>query len=587
MKTYIKLFTLACAFLLLNACNQDYIDSISKVDPGTDESDPVVTVNFPPEGYELQTNDAVASIKIDFKVVDDIEISSISVMMDGSEIVSYNEFKDYRVAMKKYTYDNVTTGQHVLSITATDIDGKSTTKDVNFAKAPPYVPLYEGEVFYMPFNNEFREMNSLSLATAVGSPGFTDGIQGGTAYAGAADAYLTFPSSILQGATAISASFWIKIDDAMDRAGILVLAPPADNNNDRSKGFRFFREASNGGATQRYKLNVGTGSSDSWFDGGAEADVTPNTGEWVHMAFSISETEASVYINGEVVKQGAFDGIDITDCDQISIMSGAPNWTGWDHLSDGSAMDELRIFNKALSQDEIRTLMLKEQASFYMDFNGDFKESLTGTAATVQGSPTFVYGAGVVGDAYMGAANSYLTFSTADVDVQADEFSTSFWLNINNVPDRAGILTMGPEDTENAEYPTKQNNRKSGFRFFREASNAGATQRFKLNVGNGTADTWIDGGEAADVDPTTGNWVHFAFAVSSDKATVYIDGAEVKQGDFDGIDWTGCDLLSIMSGAPRFSAWGHLSDESRMDELYLFKKALTAEEVTLLMNDGM
>ena len=60
-------------------------------------------------------------------------------------------------------------------------------------------------------------MNSLDLATAVGSPGFGDGIQGGTAYAGAADSYLTFPASILQGATEVSASFWLKIDDAMDR----------------------------------------------------------------------------------------------------------------------------------------------------------------------------------------------------------------------------------------------------------------------------------------------------------------------------------------------------------------------------------
>jgi len=204
----------------------------------------------------------------------------------------------------------------------------------------------------------------------------------------------------------------------------------------------------------------------------------------------------------------------------------------------------------------------------------------------VVGSPTFAYGTGVSGDAYVGAANSYLTFSTVDVDVQADEFSAGFWIDINNVPDRAGILTMGPEDTGNAEYPTKQNNRKNGFRFFREASNAGATQRFKLNIGNGTADAWIDGGAAADVDPATSNWVHLAFAIGATEARVYINGVEVKQGTFDGIDWTGCDLLSIMSGVPRFSEWGHLSDHSMMDELYLFKNALTTEEVIVLMNDG-
>ncbi|WP_319591261.1 LamG domain-containing protein [uncultured Draconibacterium sp.] len=580
MKTYNKLFILALILFAFNACDQNYIDGISAVDPGADETAPQVTINFPPEGYEIQTNAAIASVDIDFEVRDDIEIGSISVNIDGVEIASYSEFMDYRVAMRTYTYDNVTTGSHVLSVTATDLDGKSTTATVNFAKSPPYVPQYEGEVFYMPFNNEFREMNSLQLATSVGSPGFADGIQGGTAYSGAADSYLTFPTTILQGATEVSASFWLKVDASMDRAGILVVSPPADNDNDRTKGFRFFRENASG--MQRFKLNAGNGTADSWFDGGAAADVEPNTGEWTHFAFSISETSAEVYINGELVKEGEFSGIDWTDCDVISIMSGAPNWTGWSHFSDGSLMDELRIFNTALTQDEIHTIMLKEQASFYMDFNGDFKEAISSADATVVGNPALNYGSGVDGDAYEGAADSYLTFSTSDVDIQGEEFSASFWLNINATPDRAGILVMGPEDSAN---PDAQNNRTSGFRFFRE--NASGMQRFKLNAGNGTADSWFDGGTAADVDPTTGNWVHMAFAISGTEARVYIDGVEVKQGDFAGIDWTGCDLLSIMSGAPRFNGWNHNSDESLMDELYLFKKALSADEVALMMQDGL
>lgn len=580
MKIYSKLMILALTLLLVNACKDGFIDDISKVDPGDDESAPEVIVNFPPEGYELQTNDAVASITFDFKVRDDIEIQSVALKLNGTEIVSYSDFKDYRVFTAEYEYDNVTTGSHVLTVEATDLEGQTTTVDVNFAKSPPYVPEYEGEVFYMPFNNEFREMNTLELATSVGMPGYTEGIQGGTAYQGAADSYLTFPISILDGATELSASFWMKVDNSMDRAGILVVTPPADDNNDRSKGFRFFREAS--GDMQRFKLNAGNGTADTWFDGADAADVEPNTGEWTHFAFSISGTEGVVYINGKVVKQGSFDGIDWTDCAEIAIMSGAPNWTGWSHFSDASAMDELRIFNKALTQDEIHTIMLKEQATFYMDFDGDYEDMISGAEATVVGAPSFDYGAGVTGDAYVGAADSYLTFSTDDIDVQDSEFSASFWVNINATPDRAGILTMGPEDVDN---PDAQNNRTSGFRFFREASDD--MQRFKLNAGNGTADSWFDGAAAADVDPTTGNWVHMAFAISSTEAHVYIDGVEVKQGDFIGIDWTGCDILSIMSGAPRFNGWGHNSDESMMDELYLFNKALSAEEIAILRADGL
>lgn len=581
MKTVSTYILLALTLLVFNACKHEFIDGISPVDPGADETAPSVTVNFPPNGYELQTNDELAAIEIDFEVRDDIEIKTVSVHMDGTELVTYNEFKDYRVFMQKYLYEEVNTGQHLLSVKAIDLDGKETVADVTFTKAPPYVPVYPGEVFYMPFNNEYREMNSLQLATKVGMAGFANGIQGGTAYQGAADAYLTFPAGVLQGSNAMSASFWMKVDKSMDRAGVLVVSPPAADNNDRTKGFRFFREASNGGATQRFKLNAGNGTADSWFDGGAAADVVPNTGEWVHFAFSLSGTEGVVYINGNVAAQGAFGGVDWTNCSQISIMSGAPNWTGWNHKSDGSIMDELRIFNKALSQDEIKTIMLKEQASFYMDFNGDFKENLTGAAATAVGAPGFAYGSGLQGDAYKGADNAYLTFPTSNL--QGAEFGASFWMKINAVPDRAGILVMGPLDAAN---PDAQNVRTSGFRFFREASNGGATQRFKLNAGNGAADSWFDGGSAADVDPTTGEWVHFAFSIAANECRVYIDGTQVSQGAFTGINWTGCDLLSIMSGSPRFNGWGHKSDQSLMDELYLFKKALSTEEVNLLKNEG-
>ena len=123
--------------------------------------------------------------------------------------------------------------------------------------------------------------------------------------------------------------------------------------NDRTRGFRFFREAGNGGQT--FKLNTGNGAADTWFDGGATATLT--TSEWVFMSFTISGTGCKVYFNGEVVCEGAFSGIDWTGCNILSIGSGAPRFTGWSHLSDNSLIDELRLFNKVLTQEEIKAMM--------------------------------------------------------------------------------------------------------------------------------------------------------------------------------------------------------------------------------------
>jgi hypothetical protein len=213
---------------------------------------------------------------------------------------------------------------------------------------------------------------------------------------------------------------------------------------------------------------------------------------------------------------------------------------------------------------------------FYMPFEGNYKEMNSNMVATKVGTPDFA--PGKKGNAYAGATDSYLTFPTTGLT--NNEFSAVFWTKINAVPNRAGILVMGPEDSAN---PTAQNNRVSGFRFFRE--DAAGKQRFKLNAGNGTADTWIDGGTAADVDPTTGNWEHMAFTISGTECVVYINGEVVKQSSFGGINWDGCDVLSIMSGAPRFTGWEHFSDLSLMDELRIFNKALSETEIKTIFND--
>ena len=171
---------------------------MTRTDPGPDEAAPEVTIDYPQDGTQLQVNEAVTSINIEFEVSDDIEIETISLAIDGTEIASFSEFKDFRRYVGEYLYDNVTNGAHELTITATDVDGKSGSKTVSFEKLPPYTPLYDGEIFYMPFNGDYMELVSVTNATEVGSPGFAgEGVQGGNAYAGASGAYLTFPAAAL------------------------------------------------------------------------------------------------------------------------------------------------------------------------------------------------------------------------------------------------------------------------------------------------------------------------------------------------------------------------------------------------------
>ncbi|NNE78023.1 MAG: LamG domain-containing protein, partial [Pricia sp.] len=537
MKRIKSILTCLTAIILVMACDQG-IDSITEVAPGTDASAPVVTINSPAPGSTIKVLESTTSLTVDFEVTDDIEIATIQVTLDGRTIGSYTGgFLDYRrVIVDDLIYNGLTDGSHELSVTATDMEGKATTSTVNFSKEPPYIPKYDGEIFYLPFDGNYTDLISFQTATVEGDPIFSEeSLNGPSAYSGAAESYLTFPTDGLKNAN-FSAIFWVNINAVPDRAGIMVMSPPLidGTNNDLTKGFRFFRE--NAGGMQRFKLNVGSGDSGHWFDGGEAADVDPSIDQWVNMAFTISGSEAIVYIDGQVVSQGAFPGLDWTDCDVLSIMSGAPNFTQWNHWSDQSLLDELRIFDRVLTQQDIQQIMGDDSGEFvssysptfdgemfYMPFDGDYNELFRDMEATVVGSPSFA-GESAEGDnAYAGAADSYLTFPANETGpITTDEFSATFWYKVNADPDRAGILVLSPPLIDGT-----NNDLTKGFRFFRE--NAGGMQRFKLNVGSGDAGNWFDGGEAADL-PTDADWTHMAFTISQNEATVYINGEIVSQG---------------------------------------------------------
>lgn len=576
MKILRFLLAFTAVLMLAAGCNEG-IDPISQIDPGPDKDAPVITIKSPTQGQAIEVDSLVVSILVQLEVTDDIELKAVSVLLDNKEIGAMSTFKDYRRALMEFRHLNVATGVHTLTVRATDLGGKSSEKSVTFEKKPPYVPVYAGEVFYMPFNGDFVEKITFKEATKVGSPGFTEAsLKGTRAYAGATDAYLTFPMTGLK-SSAFSASFWYKVNASPDRSGILSASPAGE---DRTKGFRLFREG--GTTSQRIKANVGWGGGETWNDG---ALITAPGTNWVHIALSVSADKCVLYINGAGVEVPNKGNIDWTGVDLLGIASGAPNFTYWGHSFDRSQYDELRLFNRALTDADVQTIIQNDKPYvprngeiLYMPFEGTYKDLIGNKEATKVGSPAFA--AGKVGKAYAGAADAYLTYPAVDL-TKTTSFSAAFWMKINATPDRAGILVLGPPDEA---APTAPNNRKSGFRFFRE--NAGGKQRFKLNAGNGTADTWFDGGASADVDPTTGTWHHFAFTISPTEAIVYIDGEVVKQGALSGgISWEGCNILSIMSGAPRFTGWNHFSDLSLMDELHLFNKALTQTEVKGIMND--
>lgn len=535
---------------------------------------PVVTfLNPNPSGSTvIQSIQPTAPITIKFDVTDDVALKTVVVKYDAEVLTTYSTFTDVKhLSINDLVKTGVPNGSHTITLIATDSDNNVVTKTADFVKkeAEPYIPKYNGEVFYMPFEGNFYDLVSANPASEVGTPGFAgSGALGTTnSYVAGTNNYLTFPTSGLT-SNEFSGSFWYKVNSNPDRAGILVVG----KDTERFQGFRLFREGS--ATEQRIKLNVGTGSGDSWNDGGV---LNAAVGDWVNITFTISATESKIYFNGELQNTATFSNpIDWTGCTTMTIGSGGPTFSYWNHLSDNSKMDELRLFNKALTLSEVQNIAgtaytpIYSGETFYMPFDGKYNDRVSNNIATTVGTPTFA-GTGYLGsNAYKGAADSYLNYPISGL-FGSDSFSTTFWYKVNSSPDRAGIIVVG--------NPTVAEDRSKGFRIFREGS--ATEQRIKLNVGLGDGESWNDGGI---INVTEGTWVHIAITVSPTESKIYFNGVLKNSATYTNhVDWTNCSTINIGSGGPTFNYWNHFSDISDLDELRFYNKALTLAEIQSML----
>ena len=136
---------LLSALFVFASCEYEGIDPITEVDPGPDQGAPQVTIMSPADGNVIKVIDEVSSIVIKFGVEDDIEVAMIEVLVNDNVITTMSEFMDYRIVNREVVFDNVTNGEHTVTVRATDLEGNVTSETVNFSKEPPYTPKFENE----------------------------------------------------------------------------------------------------------------------------------------------------------------------------------------------------------------------------------------------------------------------------------------------------------------------------------------------------------------------------------------------------------------------------------------------------------
>jgi len=222
-------------------------------------------------------------------------------------------------------------------------------------------------VGFWAFNGSLIDSVSNTSGVNTGtsfSPGFKDmGLQGGN------KSYVLFtPGAAITGVHSFTIAYWV--NSPVNTGGIVGLV-----NLSNTKGFwgnidMFFENGSTLDAA-KFRAHITNGATDRWVN----KDGLPNVfTKWTHFALSYDATSETfkLYVNGSLIVtqlEKGFGPINFTDSGKMvfgtvqfqtnpSLTAGATSQDWASYLT--GQLDEVRIYNKAISDSEVSALVLLE-----------------------------------------------------------------------------------------------------------------------------------------------------------------------------------------------------------------------------------
>jgi hypothetical protein len=198
---------------------------------------------------------------------------------------------------------------------------------------------------YRMENNVNDSVGSYS-GTATGNPVYETGVNGMALVFDGVDDFVDLPiGSLISSLTDITVTGWVKWSGNGNDWQRLF-----DFGNSSSTGYIFMTPNGGNGAV-RFAITDSTGGNESWVEGLVDLPAD----SWHHVAGTIDSSSMTItlYVDGTPVGSGSTEWLpqDLGETTQ--------NWLGQsqydDPLYEGS-LDELQIYNRALSEAEVRYL---------------------------------------------------------------------------------------------------------------------------------------------------------------------------------------------------------------------------------------
>ena len=216
-------------------------------------------------------------------------------------------------------------------------------------------------------------------------------------------------------------------------------------------------------------------------------------------------------------------------------------------------------------------------------FEGNLVDSVSNTAATNSGTSNST---GIKGQGMQVGLGNYAVFTPTDAIKSLQSMTIAYWINtpINTAGIQTPVSFVNPDQFwGNLDM------------FFDGQSDASSVFKMHLFGNGGANEAWLTSWSLAS---PWGKWIHIAltYDMTSEKFTFYVNGALVgtsTQAGFGAVNFA--NLPAIVMGTVQFqtnptmtSATDHQGWASFvlgvMDELRIFKKALTTDDVKALYN---
>jgi len=248
---------------------------------------------------------------------------------------------------------------------------------------PNYVPA-NGLVGWWPFNgNANDESGNGNNGTVIGSTLTADrfGNVGKAYFFNGTGNYISVPDDSTLRPSKISLSCWINKNDS-DLSQVIYKVRSSDNENEQYS------------INTNYQFGVKSGSNCIQGSGWQLSNYQNNNGinQWHHIVGTFDGFTIRLYLDGNEVSSSIFQG-SIDNCQGGEFLIG---WSGFLALFFSGSMDDIGIWNRALTQEEITTLFNAPNCTYNLTISPSSNQLETGitanfTATSSDSNPSFIW----------------------------------------------------------------------------------------------------------------------------------------------------------------------------------------------------